>query len=658
MKPKLFLSSFLSFIVYVSYSQVPQGINYQAVARNSSGLPIMNTTIQVKMGILSDTITPVIVWEELHSKVKTNLTGAFNLVVGTGVWQTGSALSFSDIEWTAGPLFLKVQINYLGTWTYLGSTRLWTVPYAMASGKTVGPVKKLAVEGETDNMEEALFEVKNKVGQTVFAVYNEGVRIYVDNGDAKGAKGGFAVGGFGDSKALSQEYFVVTGDSIRAYIYDDPLVKGAKGGFAVGGFGDSKELTNDYLLISPDSVRIYVENRPSGKGAKGGFAVGGFGESKASTVKLMHLTRDNYFIGHEAGINNTTGKFNSFIGYQAGKTNINGDYNILIGYQSGYKHLGPSGAVGGEDGSFNCYLGYQTGFENLYGGHNTMIGYTSGKNNTSSNNTFLGSESGSDNTTGYSNTFVGMRAGWKNATGGYNVFLGREAGNNVVNGSWNTFIGMGAGANLLSGHQNVVIGTNAMGENLFAGSGTGSSNIIIGFQAGYSAHNSSSNIFIGNQAGYAETGSNLLYINNKPDNTPLVYGNFESKDFRINGDIEYTGTIGPPSDIRLKKNITGLENVIEKLNKIKGVYYEWNLSDNLGLLLREGKQIGVIAQDVESVYPELVTTNDKGYKMVDYTKLTPVLLEAIKEQQKMIDSQNSKIERLENLVEQLLSQNE
>ncbi|MCX6301007.1 MAG: hypothetical protein NTW82_02385 [Bacteroidia bacterium] len=140
-------------------SQIPQGFNYQAVAHNSAGAPIMNTTIQVKMSILSDTLTPVIVWEELHSAVKTNVNGVFNLVIGTGIKQSGSASAFSDIDWTMSPLFLKIQINYLGAWKYLGTSRLWSVPYAMVTNDIGAPLKKLAVTGETDNLEEALFEV-------------------------------------------------------------------------------------------------------------------------------------------------------------------------------------------------------------------------------------------------------------------------------------------------------------------------------------------------------------------------------------------------------------------------------------------------------------------------------------------------------------------
>ena len=195
---KILFLSLLSSVCLLGLAQVPQGINYQAVAFNSSGAPISSTTIQVKIGILSDTVTPVIVYEELHSIVKTNLNGAFNLVIGAGTFQSGSA--FNNIDWNITPLFLKIQIYHQSTWKYLGTSKLLTVPYAMRAGELSGSVKKLSVIGETVSTEEALFEVKNKDGQTVFAVYNEGVRIYVDDG-AKGTKGGFAVGGFGTDKA-------------------------------------------------------------------------------------------------------------------------------------------------------------------------------------------------------------------------------------------------------------------------------------------------------------------------------------------------------------------------------------------------------------------------------------------------------------------------
>ena len=105
-------------------AQVPQGINYQAAAFSNSGAPISECKHSGQSGILSDTLTPVIVWEELHSTVKTNHSGVFNLVIGTGTFQSGSAAAFSNIDWSVTPLYLKIQIYHQSTWKYMGTSKL------------------------------------------------------------------------------------------------------------------------------------------------------------------------------------------------------------------------------------------------------------------------------------------------------------------------------------------------------------------------------------------------------------------------------------------------------------------------------------------------------------------------------------------------------
>lgn len=91
------------------------------------------------------------------------------------------------------------------------------------------------------------------------------------------------------------------------------------------------------------------------------------------------------------------------------------------------------------------------------------------------------------------------------------------------------------------------------------------------------------------------------------------------------------------SDIRLKKNIESMENPIEKLLQIQGVYFNWNTNDYPMMGFTNENQIGVIAQDVEEIFPELVSEDANGYKYVDYEKFTVILIEALKEQQKEID---------------------
>jgi hypothetical protein len=85
-------------------------------------------------------------------------------------------------------------------------------------------------------------------------------------------------------------------------------------------------------------------------------------------------------------------------------------------------------------------------------------------------------------------------------------------------------------------------------------------------------------------------------------------------------------TITASSDIRLKKNIMDLENSLENTLKLRGTSYFWKNENG-----SKKRQIGVIAQEVEEIYPEFVHTNDEGFKSVNYGQMTAVLIEAIKE---------------------------
>lgn len=106
----------------------------------------------------------------------------------------------------------------------------------------------------------------------------------------------------------------------------------------------------------------------------------------------------------------------------------------------------------------------------------------------------------------------------------------------------------------------------------------------------------------------------------------------------VQGNICYTGTSAACSDINYKTDIVNLTAVLPSLKSIRGVYYYWKVKDFPEYKFDSTRQIGVIAQEVEKVFPELVITNDNGYKTVDYPKLSPILLQAIKEQQLEIDS--------------------
>ncbi len=82
------------------------------------------------------------------------------------------------------------------------------------------------------------------------------------------------------------------------------------------------------------------------------------------------------------------------------------------------------------------------------------------------------------------------------------------------------------------------------------------------------------------------------------------------------------------SDKRLKDNIKPIENALDKVNKISGVTFEWN---EISHKKTGEKDVGVIAQEIEEILPELVDNRSNGYKAVDYPKLTALLIEAVKD---------------------------
>jgi hypothetical protein len=107
-----------------------------------------------------------------------------------------------------------------------------------------------------------------------------------------------------------------------------------------------------------------------------------------------------------------------------------------------------------------------------------------------------------------------------------------------------------------------------------------------------------------------------------------------------------TDGINETSDERLKKDVAIIEEPLAKILAMRGVTYNWKIDEFPEKQLEEGKQYGLIAQELEKVLPELVDTDSQGWKSIEYSHLVPVLIEALKEQQKIIDAQGGEINSL------------
>lgn len=102
------------------------------------------------------------------------------------------------------------------------------------------------------------------------------------------------------------------------------------------------------------------------------------------------------------------------------------------------------------------------------------------------------------------------------------------------------------------------------------------------------------------------------------------------------------------SDARFKKNIVPLKDPLKKLEQINGVQYEMMTDEFPEKNFIKGTQVGLLAQEVEAVVPEVVSTNADGYKSVDYAKLVPLLIESIKELKRQVGSMQDEINTLKN----------
>ena len=198
---------------------------------------------------------------------------------------------------------------------------------------------------------------------------------------------------------------------------------------------------------------------------------------------------------------------------------------------------------------------------------------------------------------------------WTEANGDYSTSTG---GGTKANGVNSTAMGYGS---IASDYSSLVIGH----WNLSGSTVTGSATAV----------NSANTLFVIGNGSQSWSKSDAFKVMANGDTTV-------SNDLTVGGDIVVS------SDSRLKANIMSLGSTLAKLLLIDGKRYT---------MKKNGKQkIGVLAQDIQKIFPELVTTDDKDMLAVNYQGLVPVLINALKEQ-------DDKISRLEKLVEKLISDN-
>ncbi|MEI6489384.1 MAG: tail fiber domain-containing protein [Bacteroidota bacterium] len=386
--------------------------------------------------------------------------------------------------------------------------------------------------------------------------------------------------------------------------------------------------TSGYKNTAVGDSAMYSNTTGYNNAAVGERALGsnttGFNNSAIGNSALNKNTTGqvNTAIGANALSSNTTGSINTAVGVGTLLNNTAGNFNTALGYNSLYNNTGPAAG--------NTGLGYNTLNANVSGTYNTASG----------------SQALVANTTGVQNTANGYQALLANTTGGYNTAIGTLAGynsitpaNSNVSGSFNVFLGYNAGQNVATQLTNAI----AIGSNATVNA---SNALVLGSINGVNGALATVNVGIGTSL---------------PAERLEICGNL-----KVNGNIAASGTIlggqaiTCSSDRRFKKNILPLSNALNDVLKLQGVTYNWRVDEFPEKGFTNASQIGFIAQDIEMIFPQMVFTDAKGYKSVDYSRLTPVLVEALKAQQKIIDTQNKNIEDLKaevNNIQALLKYN-
>jgi hypothetical protein len=379
-----------------------------------------------------------------------------------------------------------------------------------------------------------------------------------------------------------------------------------------------------------------------------------------------------------AGRFSTTGNDNTFVGFNAGADNT-GDFNTAFG----------SGAGQNSTGNANAFFGGESGAANNSGTSNSFFGRLSGSATTTGNeNSFFGRGAGDTNATGSRNTMLGGNAdvGASNLTNataiGARAFVTQS--NSLVLGSINGSNGavedtnIGIGTTAPAARLHIVGDPNAAPDAVFqSNGGTASISLNIGgtdlAQFRVASDGSLGIVTTGPSTGNISFnagttfGASDMTIQASTGNVGVGQNNSNPSDrVDVDGNLRVGvigGTVGCvrdrdatviagtcSSDLRFKRNVVPFGNVLNRFRHLQPVTFYWRAGEFSEQRFGTNLSFGLIAQDVERLFPDLVTTDENGFRAVNYSKLPLLTIQAMKEQQAMIERQQKQIDELKQLV--------
>ena len=402
------------------------------------------------------------------------------------------------------------------------------------------------------------------------------------------------------------------------------------------------------------------------------------GYSALSTVTNPSTGTSNVAIGVNALTFNSSGSQNTAVGMQALQQNTTASNNTAVGYQAGYSYnsgsangitalgyqalystttdsstaVGTKAAYSTTSGYYIVAMGREALYSNTSGTQNVAIGDSALRGNTTaSNNTALGYQAGIGTTTAQYNVFVGSRQG-SSGNGEGNTIIGDFAGNARTSGIYNTFVGQSSGYLMTTGSKNTIIGGYS-GNNGGLDIRTASNWIVlsdgdgnprarwsdVGAAVFRMSATDTYSFDTQNAAATRPYGVNIQFSGASPNNTSQTFLDCQDTTntkltIYSNGTVSNrTGTYNTLSDAKLKENIVDATPKLDKLMDVK--------VRNYNLIGDELKQIGFVAQELETIFPALIDNvadldenkqpTGEVTKGVKLTVMIPILVKAIQE---------------------------
>lgn len=402
---KLFNIILLLLLANIANAQAPQGIPYQAVARNSSGNILASQNIRVRFSIRDSVATSTIVYRETFTPT-TNALGLFNVNVGTGTVVTGT---FSGINWGTNAKFMQVELDPTGgtTYTNMGTTQMMSVPFALYAANSGSAATGWSIAGNTGINPSANF-----IGTSD----NNALRFRVNNQWAGELNPSTSNTSFGLNAMPASSGYSNTANGVQS-LYSNTV-----------GYENTA-----YGLQSLNSNTTGYQNTAIG-----------LGSMNANTTGVQNTANGAFSLFF-----NTTGYQNTATGYHSLYSNTTGYNNTAIGF----------GSLNSSTGINNTANGALSLFSNTTGNSNTAVGFNSLNANTTANdNTAIGYQSLVNTTTGGRNTGVGEGSLNSNTIGDNNIAVGSAAIAANTTGRFNTGVGVQSLLSNITGNNITAIG--------------------------------------------------------------------------------------------------------------------------------------------------------------------------------------------------------